>query len=85
MSQMIDWDLAVNAATMMAGQGPQISREEADDVVAQIVYSGQSQNVRDVLIDGRLVMRHRELRTLDLDAVLDAARTHAQRIADLVG
>jgi coenzyme F420 biosynthesis associated uncharacterized protein len=36
MSQMIDWDLAVNAATRMAGQGPQISREEADDVVAEL-------------------------------------------------
>ncbi|MBX5481327.1 MAG: 5'-deoxyadenosine deaminase [Myxococcaceae bacterium] len=55
-----------------------------EDVVSQIVYSAQSQNVRDVLIDGRVVMRDRTLRTLDLDAVLEAARTHAQRIADAV-
>jgi coenzyme F420 biosynthesis associated uncharacterized protein len=36
MSQMIDWDLAVNAAARMAGQGPQISRTEADEVVAEL-------------------------------------------------
>jgi coenzyme F420 biosynthesis associated uncharacterized protein len=36
MSQMIDWDLAVSAAARMAGQGPQISRTEADEVVAEL-------------------------------------------------
>jgi coenzyme F420 biosynthesis associated uncharacterized protein len=36
MSQMIDWDLAVNAATRMAGQGPVISRADADAVVAEL-------------------------------------------------
>ncbi len=36
MSQMIDWDLAVGAAARMAGQGPQISRAEADEVVAEL-------------------------------------------------
>ncbi|HET6560633.1 MAG TPA: zinc-dependent metalloprotease [Marmoricola sp.] len=36
MSQMIDWDLAVGAAARMAGQGPQIARAEADEVVAEL-------------------------------------------------
>jgi coenzyme F420 biosynthesis associated uncharacterized protein len=36
MSQMIDWDLAVNVATRMAGQGPETSRAEADAVVAEL-------------------------------------------------
>src|SRR3954468_1430735 len=34
--QMIDWDLAVKAATTMAGQGPEVSREEVDEVVAEL-------------------------------------------------
>jgi coenzyme F420 biosynthesis associated uncharacterized protein len=34
--QMIDWDLAVKAATTMAGQGPDVSRAEVDEVVAEL-------------------------------------------------
>ena len=33
---MIDWDFAVAAATRMAGPGPEVSRAEADDVVAEL-------------------------------------------------
>jgi coenzyme F420 biosynthesis associated uncharacterized protein len=35
-SPMIDWDLAVSSATKMAGQGPQISRADAEAVVAEL-------------------------------------------------
>ena len=35
-SSMIDWDLAVTAASKMAGPGPMIGREEADAVVAEL-------------------------------------------------
>ena len=35
-STMIDWDLAVGAAATMAGPGPQISRAEAEDTVAEL-------------------------------------------------
>jgi coenzyme F420 biosynthesis associated uncharacterized protein len=34
--QMIDWQLAVNTASRLAGQGPTVSREEADEVVAEL-------------------------------------------------
>jgi len=34
--QMIDWKLAVAAASKMAGPGPQVSRAEADEVVAEL-------------------------------------------------
>src|SRR4051794_20314586 len=34
--QMIDWDLAVKAATTMAGQGPDVSRDEADEGGAEL-------------------------------------------------
>ncbi|QNN54984.1 zinc-dependent metalloprotease [Nocardioides mesophilus] len=33
---MIDWDLAVSAASRMAGPGPNISRAEAEDAVAEL-------------------------------------------------
>jgi coenzyme F420 biosynthesis associated uncharacterized protein len=35
-STMIDWDLAVSAATRMAGPGPMITRAEADEAVAEL-------------------------------------------------
>ncbi|WP_148573958.1 zinc-dependent metalloprotease [Nocardioides caldifontis] len=34
--QMVDWNLAVATATRMAGQGPDVSRAEADEVVAEL-------------------------------------------------
>jgi coenzyme F420 biosynthesis associated uncharacterized protein len=34
--QMIDWNLAVSAASRMAGEGPSVSRAEADEVVAEL-------------------------------------------------
>ena len=33
---MVDWKLAVNAATKLAGPGPAVSRAEADEVVAEL-------------------------------------------------
>ncbi len=35
-SSMIDWDLAVTTASMMAGPGPVISREQAEEAVAEL-------------------------------------------------
>jgi coenzyme F420 biosynthesis associated uncharacterized protein len=35
-STMIDWDLAVSAASRMAGPGPQISRARAEEAVAEL-------------------------------------------------
>jgi coenzyme F420 biosynthesis associated uncharacterized protein len=36
MTGMIDWDLAVATASRMAGQGPTVSRDEADEVVGEL-------------------------------------------------
>src|SRR6476661_1547593 len=33
---MVDWKLAVTAATKLAGPGPAVSRTEADEVVAEL-------------------------------------------------
>ncbi|HET7196311.1 MAG TPA: zinc-dependent metalloprotease [Nocardioides sp.] len=34
--QMVDWDLAVTIGTRVAGEGPQVTRETADQVVAEL-------------------------------------------------
>ena len=33
---MVDWDLAVRIGSRLAGDGPEIGRDEADDVVAEL-------------------------------------------------
>ncbi|HYX91188.1 MAG TPA: 5'-deoxyadenosine deaminase [Myxococcaceae bacterium] len=53
-----------------------------DDPYGQLVYSARSADVRDVIIDGRVVMRERELLTLEAAAVAERARTHAARVAE---
>lgn len=55
-----------------------------DDVVARLVHSAQSQDVRTVLVDGRVLMRERVLRALDEDEVIDRAELHAERLAQAV-
>jgi coenzyme F420 biosynthesis associated uncharacterized protein len=35
-ASMVDWDLAVRIGSRLAGEGPQIGRDEADDVVAEL-------------------------------------------------
>jgi coenzyme F420 biosynthesis associated uncharacterized protein len=40
-SAMIDWDLAVSAASTMAGSGPVISRSQAEDAVAELREGAQ--------------------------------------------
>jgi coenzyme F420 biosynthesis associated uncharacterized protein len=40
-STMIDWDLAVTAASKLAGPGPMISKEEAEAVVAELRQGAQ--------------------------------------------
>jgi cytosine/adenosine deaminase-related metal-dependent hydrolase len=52
-----------------------------EDVVSRLVHSGQSQNVRTVVVDGRVLMIERQLRTLDEQEVLERAELHAERVA----
>ena len=47
------------------------------DVVSTIVYAAEARDVRDVLIDGRVVLRDAELQTLDeREVVAEAARQY---------
>lgn len=51
------------------------------DVAAQLVYSARASDVRHVVIDGRIVMRDRELLTLDEREVSARAAAHGARMA----
>jgi 5-methylthioadenosine/S-adenosylhomocysteine deaminase len=55
------------------------------DPISQLVYAGQSSHVRHVLIDGKLVMRDRELLTLNEPEVCANASAHALRLVERVG
>lgn len=55
-------------------------RRAADNVYAQIVYSGKSIDVTDVMCNGKWLMRDRVLRTLQEDDLLREADTLAGRI-----
>lgn len=55
------------------------------DPVKALVYSARGADVRDVLIDGRLVMRDRKILTVDEDALLDEADEAARRCAMRAG
>lgn len=52
----------------------------SDDPVATLVYAGQGQDVRDVIVDGRVLMRDRRLLHLDEAAITATARTEARRL-----
>jgi 5-methylthioadenosine/S-adenosylhomocysteine deaminase len=50
------------------------------DVISHLVYVNDEQDVASVVIDGRLVMRDRELLTIDTERVAREARALAARI-----
>jgi len=51
------------------------------DVVSALVYSAQAPDVRTTIIDGRLVMRDRQLLTLNESSVIDEANREAIALA----
>ena len=50
------------------------------DLVSALVYSATSDDVDTVIIDGRLVMRYRELLTIDEAATIATARAEAEKL-----
>lgn len=56
-----------------------------DDVLSALVYSGRGGDVRDVVVDGRVLMRERVVQTLDEARVLASARAHAARLLAKLG
>jgi 5-methylthioadenosine/S-adenosylhomocysteine deaminase len=59
----------------------QLHSSPAPDVVSALVYSAQSTDVRTTIIDGRLVMRDKQLLTLNESAVIDDANREASALA----
>jgi 5-methylthioadenosine/S-adenosylhomocysteine deaminase len=51
-----------------------------DAIYSHLVYSAHGEDVRDVLVDGRWLMRERQLLTIDEEAVLRRAQAIADRI-----
>jgi 5-methylthioadenosine/S-adenosylhomocysteine deaminase len=52
-------------------------------IISHLVYSATGADVRDVIIDGKLIMQDRKLLTLDEEAVLHKAQEWGFRIIDL--
>ena len=55
------------------------------DVVSSLVYSAQASDVRATIIDGRIVMRDRELLSLDEKAVIESAGRESASLMERVG
>jgi len=54
--------------------------EPGGDVIARLVYSCTPADVRHVLVDGRIIVEHGVLETLDEDRVRGQARRQAKRV-----
>jgi cytosine/adenosine deaminase-related metal-dependent hydrolase len=52
----------------------------SQDAVATLVYSGQSRDVRDVIVDGQVLMRGRQLLTLDDGQIRAAAQAASAKL-----
>jgi 5-methylthioadenosine/S-adenosylhomocysteine deaminase len=51
-------------------------------LIANLVHSAKGSDVTDVLVDGRWLMRHRELMTLDEEKILAEAEAHVQAMVN---
>jgi 5-methylthioadenosine/S-adenosylhomocysteine deaminase len=51
------------------------------DLYSHLVHCVRASDVRDTIVDGRVVMRRRAVRTLDEQSVVEEARTSAARLA----
>ena len=59
--------------------------EPGGDAVTRVVYAAQSRDVRHVMVDGREVVRHRAILTMDEERVLARARTLGPKVAARAG
>lgn len=55
------------------------------DVAGRLVYSASAADVRHVIVDGRVLVRGGELRTMDLERVCHDARRQARRLRQRAG
>lgn len=55
-------------------------QRDPDGVYAQIIYAAKSSDISDLMVNGKWLMRDRELLTLDETALMEKAQTYARRI-----
>jgi len=55
-------------------------RKDPESIYAQLVYAAKSTDVLDVMVNGRWLMRSRELLTVNVDALLPEAQSLAEEI-----
>ena len=55
-------------------------RREPDNTYAQLVYAGKASDVTDVMVNGKWLMQHRKLLTLDEAEIMRAAQKYATKI-----
>lgn len=53
---------------------------DPEGVYSQIIYAGKSTDISDVMVNGKWLMRNRELLTLDEEALIKEAQDYAQKI-----
>jgi len=63
----------------------QIHSSPQTDVVSSLVYSTQPSDVRTTIIDGSIVMRDRELLSLDESSVVENANREAAKLMARAG
>lgn len=56
-----------------------------DAVYSQIVYAAKSSDVAHTIVNGRWLMRDRELLAVDVDALLEQAQTYAHEVDQFLG
>jgi len=57
----------------------------SDNPYSSIIYACRSSDVRDVIVDGRMIVRDRQLLTLDRRQVIADAQAHSQAIFSRIG
>ena len=57
-----------------------VFRRDPDGIYSRIVYAAHQEDVRDVMVNGRWLMRDRRLRTVDVPALLEEANRMAGKV-----
>jgi 5-methylthioadenosine/S-adenosylhomocysteine deaminase len=61
---------------------PNLTPTREDNLISNLVYAASGGNVRDTLVDGRVVMRDREVLTADESEVIRLASEAAAQVVD---
>jgi 5-methylthioadenosine/S-adenosylhomocysteine deaminase len=85
--------LGFNSGRVAAGANADLAVLDLDvphltpehDLVSHLAYAARGSDVRHTVCDGQVLMRDRELQTLDLETVMQEASEHAQALFERAG